>query len=107
MEKGSAQCLVQVRRQTRSLWSSPRFQQATRSNDHHEGHDAAIPYEQGGPQATLDTVRVSDSLSVYEKAPKHQYRMAKQTQIVVGDFDGERINSLPSGLARSQHYLLS
>lgn len=33
--------------------------------------------------------------------------MVKQTQIVVGDFDGERINSLPSALALDQHYLLS
>lgn len=57
--------------------------------------------------ATLDTAQVSYSLHVYEKALKHQYQTAKQTQIVVGDFDGERINSLPSALALSQHYLLS
>lgn len=77
-----------------------------------EGHEAGLPYEQGWltmglVTATLDTVQVSYSLNVYEKAPKHQYQMAKQTQIVVGDFDGERINSLPSALALSQYYLLS
>lgn len=54
--------------------------------------------------ATLDTAQVSDSLSVYEKGLKHQYRMAEQTEIVVGDFDGERINSLPNALASSQYY---
>lgn len=57
--------------------------------------------------ATLDPAHVSGSLRVYEKMLKHQYRTAKQTQIVVGDFDGERINSLPRALASSQHYLLS
>lgn len=57
--------------------------------------------------ATLDNAHMSESLRVYEKALKHQYRRAKQTQIVVGDFDGERINSLPRALASSQHYLLS
>lgn len=55
----------------------------------------------------MATAKVSDPLSVYKKALKCQDRMAKQTQIVAGDFDGERINSLSSALAPSQHYLLS
>lgn len=60
-----------------------------------------------GCDGTMATAKVSDPLSVYKKALKCQDRMAKQTQIVAGDFDGERINSLSSALAPSQHYLLS
>lgn len=51
------------------------------------------------PGATPDAAQQNESLSVDEKALKHPYGVAKQTQTVVGHFDGERINSLPSALA--------